>query len=228
MIIQNWVDIVVSSLQRLWGDVLGFVPSLLGALIVLIVGLVVAMGIGSLIERIIGALKLDALLVRLGVESYFERGGLHLDSGRFLGRMVYWFIVVVFLLAASDILGFYSFSNFLNEVLYYVPNVIVAVLIMLASMVLATFLRGLVRASVMGAKLHAAKFLGSLTWWAIVVFGLLTSLVQLGVAVSIINTVITGLIAMFALAGGLAFGLGGKEYAAHLLEKLRDTMDHRK
>src|SRR3989344_573097 len=227
MTVQDWVNVVVASLQNLWSEVLGFMPDLIGALIILVVGLVVAAGLGSLIERIVSALKVDSLLSRLGLEAYFERGGLHMNSGRFFGRAVYWFIVIVFLLAASDVLGFQSFSNFLADVLNYVPNVIVAVMILLAAMVLATFLRGVVRASVLGARLHSAKFLGSMTWWAVVIFGLLTALVQLGVAVTIINTVITGLIAMFALAGGLAFGLGGKEYAAHLLDKLRDTMDHK-
>lgn len=227
MVIQNWVNVVFSSLQDLWGEVLRFLPNLVGALIVFVVGLVVAAGLGSLVERVVSALKLDTLLTRLGVEAYFERGGLHMNSGRFFGRAVYWFVLVVFLLASSDILGFRSFSGFLADVLNYVPNVLVGVLILLAAMVLATFLRGVVRASVLGARLHSSKLLGSITWWAVVIFGLLTALVQLGVAVAIINTVITGLIAMFALAGGLAFGLGGKDYASHLLEKLKDTMDNK-
>jgi hypothetical protein len=135
---------------------------------------------------------------------------------------VYWFFVVVFLLAASDILGFYSLSAFLKDTLMYVPNIIVAILILLAALVVANFLRRLIRASVKGANLHAAKFLGTVTWWAVVIFGLLTALTQLGIAVSIINSIITGFVAMLAIAGGLAFGLGGKEYAAHMIGKLRD------
>src|SRR3989344_7606993 len=213
MTVQDWVNVVVASLQNLLSEVLGFLPDLIGALVVLIVGLVVAAGLGSLIERIVSALKIDSLLSRLGVEVYFERGGLHMNSGHFLGRVVYWFIVVVFLLAASDILGFQSFSSFLADVLSYVPNVIVAVMILLAAMVLATFLGGVVRASVLGARLHSAKFLGSMTWWAVVIFGFTTSLSQLGVHIAIINTLLTGLIAMFSLAGGVALGLCGEGYA---------------
>ena len=76
-----------------------------------------------------------------------------------------------------------------------------------------------------GARLHAAHFLGALTWWAVIVFGLLTAFVQLGIATPINNTVITGLIAMVALAGGIAFGLGGKDYAAHLLGRLREQTE---
>jgi hypothetical protein len=124
-------------------------------------------------------------------------------------------------------LGLYAFSNFLKDVLNYIPNVVAAVLIMLATFVVANFLRRVVSASVASARLHASKFLGTLTWWSVVVFGLLTALVQLNVAVSVINTLITGFIAMLALAGGLAFGLGGKSYAEYLINKLREHTEHR-
>ena len=90
----------------------------------------------------------------------------------------------------------------------------------------AKFLKGLTTASVLSARLHAAKALGALTWWSVFVFGLLTALLQLGIAVSIINTLITGLIAMLAIAGGLAFGLGGKEYASYLVNRLREETGH--
>ena len=145
----------------------------------------------------------------------------------FLGQVVYWFFIVVFLLAASDILGFVSLSAFLKDVLSYIPSVIVAALILLAALVVANFLRDLIRASVMGARLHAAKSLGAIAWWGVTIFGFLTALTQLGVAVEVINTLITGLVAMLALAGGLAFGLGGKEHAAQWLSHLRDEMSHR-
>jgi len=136
---------------------------------------------------------------------------------------VYWFVVISFLLASSDILGLFAFSSFLRDVLFYIPSIAAAVLIMLATVMLANFTRKVVTASVMSARLHGAHFLGSLTWWAIVIFGFLTALVQLNVATSVINTVITGFIAMLALAGGLAFGLGGRDYAAYLISRLKET-----
>ena len=135
--------------------------------------------------------------------------------------MAYWFLTIVFILAATDILGLFGISLFLRDVLAYIPSIIIAVLIMLAAFVLANFSKSVVKASVMSARLHASKFLGTLAWWTIVVFGFLAALIQLGIAVTILNTLITGLIAMIALAGGIAFGLGGKDYAAYLLEKLR-------
>ncbi len=228
MVVQSWTDVVATSLQNLWYGFIGFVPNLIGALIVLIIGLVVAAGLGTLVEKLFDAIKLDAALAKLGLAPYFERAGLRLRGAHFLGKLVYWFIVVAFLLAASDILQLTALSTFLREsVLAYIPNVIVAVIVILASLVVAGFLRKLVMASVMSARLHAAHLLGTLTWWSVVVFGFLTALVQLNIAASVINTVITGFIAMVAIAGGLAFGLGGREYAAHLINKVRDHTESR-
>lgn len=225
--VQDWLSVIVGSLQNLWVGAIGVLGNILGALIVLIIGLIVASGLGALVERIVGLLKVDKLLQNLGVEEYFERAGIKINSGRFIGRLVYWFLVVVFILAATDILGFYTLSSFLREVLLYIPNVIVAVLIMLAAVVVANFMRNLVRASVKSAKLHASQFLASLTWWAVVVFGFLAALSQLGVAVALINSLITGFVAMLALAGGIAFGLGGKGYAENLVNRLRDNTEGR-
>ena len=222
MVIQNWADIVAGSLQSLWLGVVGFLPSLLAALVVFIIGLIVAAGLGALVEKIFDALRLDSLLSKLGLSPHFDRAGLRLHPSRFLGQLVNWFLIIAFLLASADILGLRELSSFLNAVLFYIKDIAAAVLIMLAAAVLANFLRRVVIASVMSARLHGSNFLGSLTWWSVVVFGLLAALVQLNIAPSIITSLVNGFVAMVALAGGLAFGLGGRDYAASLLNRLRD------
>ncbi len=222
MVIQDWTSVVISSFQGLWIGTIGVLANIIGALIVFLIGLLVAAGIGALVERVVNLIRLDRALRSVGLQEYFDRAGIAINSGRFFGRLFYWFLVIVFLLAATDILGLYSLSNFLREVVLYIPNVIIAAFIMLVSVVLANFLRHLVKASVKSAKLHAAHFLGALTWWSVVIFGLLAALSQLKIAVSIINALVTGLVAMLAIAGGIAFGLGGKDYAASLVERLRD------
>jgi len=227
MLVQSWTEILVAALQNLWYGVISFLPSLIGALIVLIVGLVVASIIKMVIQKVIDALKLDSLLKRVGLGPYFERAGLQINSGKFFGLLIYWFLVIVFILVVTDILGLYGISLFLKDVLSYLPNIIVAVLIMLAAVIVANFLKSLVRASVSSAKLPGAKFLGTLAWWVVSIFGLLAALIQVGVATMLINTIVTGVVAMVALGGGIAFGLGGKDYAAHLLEKLRRETEER-
>lgn len=227
MVVQNWTDVVSNSFLNLWVGFVNFIPVLIGALVVLIVGLIVAAGLGAVVEKIFDAVRLDSFLMKLGLGPYFDRAGMKLRAAKFLGRLVYWFVVVAFLLAASDILGLFALSGFLKDLLAYIPNIIAAVLIMLAAVVLGGFLKKVVTASVLSARLHAAHFLGSLAWWSVVVSGLLAALVQLNIAASIINSIITGFIAMLALAGGLAFGLGGRDYASYLIGKLRDHTEPR-
>lgn len=221
MTVQSWTDVTINSLKDLWAKVIGFLPSLIGALVVIIIGLIVASILRSIIERIFGILKIDSALRKLGLEPHLARAGLQINSGKFFGLLVYWFLIIVFGIAAADILQLWGVSVFLRDVISYIPNIVVAVLIMLIAVLVANFLKSLVRASVTSAKLHASKFLGTLTWWVVIIFGFLAALIQLGIATSILQTLVTGIIAMLALAGGIAFGLGGKDYAAHLLEKLR-------
>lgn len=225
MYIQSWSTVVADSLQNLWYDVMAFLPTLIGAVFVFIIGLIVASALGTLVGKVISLFKIDELLRKLGVEKYFDRAGINLDSAKFFDRIVFWFLVIAFLLAATDILKFYALSAFLQDVLSYIPNIIIAVLILLAAIVLANVSEKIVRGSVLSARLHSAKFLGALTWYSISIFGFLAALVQLNVATTIINTVITGFIAMIALAGGIAFGIGGKDYASHLISKFRDKIE---
>jgi hypothetical protein len=227
MIVQSWTTVVMGSLQNLWWGFVNFVPNIIGALIVLVIGLIVAAGLAALVEKILESIRLDTFLQKIGLEPIFERAGLKIRASYFFGKLVYWFVVIAFLLAVSDSLGLYALSTFLVSILNYLPNVLAAVLIMLAALVLAHFLRRVVTASVMSAKLHSGPFLGTVTWWAITVFGFLTALAQLNIATAIIQTIVTGFIAMLALAGGLAFGLGGKDYANHLLNKLKDRTENR-
>lgn len=225
MIITSWADVVAGSLTNLWFGVLSFLPSIIGALVVLLIGLIVATGLGKLVEKVLAMLRLDSGLAALGLEPYFKRAGLELRGAHFCGKVVQWFLVIVFALAASDILRLYALTTFLRDVLAYVPNVVLAVLILVAALALANVLRRLVTASVMSARLHAGNFLGLLVWWVVVIFGIFGALEQLRVAPGLVQTIVTGIIAMLALAGGLAFGLGGRDYAAHLIKRLQERTE---
>ena len=227
MFVQTWVDVISYSLQNLWQGFILFLPTFLGALIIFFVGLIIAAGLGKIVEKLIDALKLDRLLEQLGLNKILERADVRLHSGRFVGVLVQWFFIIITLLAVSDILKLLAFSDFLKQVLLYVPNIVIAVLIMLAGVVMATFLAKLVRASVLAAKLHAAHFLGTLTRWSVLVFAFLAALSQLGVAGALVNTLIMGFVAMLAIAGGLAFGLGGRDVAAAWLEKIKEEISNR-
>ncbi|MGC9046681.1 MAG: mechanosensitive ion channel family protein [Minisyncoccia bacterium] len=225
MFIQDWTAVIANSFQNLWISAVHVLGQLVGALIVFLIGLIVAAGLDALVQRIINAIKLDKALASMGVEEYLARADISLNSAKFLGKIVYWFFVIVFLLAASDILGLSTLSSFLQSVVMYIPNIVVAVLIMITAVLLANVLKKIVFGAIKSSKLHSAGMISSLTWWSIFIFGFLAALYQLGIAVTIINTVVIGIVGMFALAGGLAFGLGGKDYATHLINKTREHLE---
>lgn len=227
MVVQSWAGILVSSFQTIWSGFITFLPQFLGSLIVFFVGLIIANGLGASVAQIISSIKLDRLLEKLGVNRFFERAGWKLNLGSFIGGLIKWFVVIIFILAAADILKLYGLTSFLSEVLLYIPNIIIAVLIMIAAIILGNFLRHLVLGTVKSAKLYSSKLLAAITWWSVLIFGFFAALLQLGLAVSIINTLITGFIAMIAIGGGIAFGLGGKEYATYLIDRFRDKIEEK-
>jgi hypothetical protein len=217
---QTIAESASGSLQAAWFGLLSFLPSLLGAIIILIVGFVVAGFLRMAVEKGIKLSKFDVLLKKAGVEKPIQNAGYKLNSGKFFGDLVYWFLVVVVLIATADILSLWGVSLFLGNVLSFVPSIVAAVFIMLATVLLANFLRNVVRGSVAGAKLNSSKALSTLAWWATIIFGFAAALMQLGIAVSLINTIVMGVVAMFALAGGIAFGLGGRDAAAKFVDKI--------
>jgi len=221
MLLQSWTEVTINSLQTIWSDFLTFLPNLIGALIIFFIGWAVAVGLQKLIVQVLRLLRIDPALEKLGVGQFFEKAGIKMDFAGWVAVFVKWFLVLAFLLAATDILGLGDVSLFLRNVLSYVPNVMVSVLMLALAFWLAGVLQKIVQASVSASNIKAAAFLGTLTHWAILIFGIFAALIQLGVAFALLQTLVTGLIAMFAIAGGLAFGLGGKEEAADLLRKFR-------
>ena len=228
MVFENTGSVIANSLANLWSGVIGFLPELIIAIIIFVVGWIVASLLGKAVDQIIKAVKLDNALRGAGFEATLARAGFSLNSGKFLGELVKWFIIVVFLVAALDVLRLDQVTVFLRQVvLAYLPQVIVAVLIMLVAVVIAEAMKKLVVASAKAAHIRSAGFLGALTKWAIWVFALLAALLQLGIAVTFLQTLFTGIIVALSLAFGLAFGLGGQAAAARYLEYLSSEMKER-
>jgi hypothetical protein len=207
------------SLQGVWYGVVSFVPELVVALIIFAIGWVLAALIEKLVEGLFKALKVDAALRSAGLEDVVKRAGYNLNSGLFVGALVKWFIIVVFLMASFGILGLDQVNVFLGQVVNYIPQVIVAVLILMVAVVVASALQKVVVASAKAGHVKSAELLGRVTKWAIWIFAILTALVTLGVATALIQMILTSVFYGAALALGLAFGLGGKEVASRLIEK---------
>jgi hypothetical protein len=218
-LIQNWGDVFTLSLQNLWVGVARFVPVLVIALIIFAIGWVLAALIEKLVESLFRSIKVDAALKSAGMEEVVKRAGHNLNSGAFVGALVKWFIIVAFLMASLNMLGLDTVNVFLAQVLNYLPNVVIAVIILMVAAVIASAMQKVVVASALAAHSKSSELLGRVTKWSIWIFAILTALMQLGVAEGLIQTVLTAVFAGAALAIGLAFGLGGKDVAARMIEK---------
>jgi len=171
-------------------------------------------------------LHVDSALTKVGFRRAWERSGFHLDTPKLFYELIKWFFIVVFLMAATNILGLDQVTVFLQSVVLYIPSVILAAIILLIGILVAKFLEGIVQGSVRAAGLASGNFLGALTKWAVFVFALLIALDKLQVAGDIIKIAVTGLIAAIALGLGLSFGLGGARHAeeaiGHLKKRIND------
>lgn len=223
-----WSDVIVLSFQNLWAGLVNFVPNLVVAIIIVLVGWVIGALFGRVVAQVFRSLKVDTALRKAGVEEALQHGGINLDSGAFIGALVKWFFIVVFLVAAFDVLGLVQVNQFLQEVvLTYLPRVIVAALILVVAGVVGDVMKGIVTASAKAARFAYAGLIGSITKWAIWIFAILAALEQLNIAPAFVDTIFTGIILAVSLAVGLSFGLGGQEAAARLIEKVRTEVAHR-
>lgn len=219
---QTWSDVLVGSFQQLWGGIISFIPKLIIALIIFIAGWIIAVALGRLVSQIIRAFKVDRALQAIGAEATLLKAGFKLDSGAFIGGLVRWFFIVVFLVASVDVLGLSEVNYFLRDVvLLYLPNVIVAALILVVAAFIADVVKRIVVGSAKAAEAPSAAMMGGVVKWAIWVFAILAALYQLGIAGVFAQTIFTGFVAMLAIAGGLAFGLGGKDAASQYVERLK-------
>lgn len=226
--IDTWGDVLSKSFQGLWLGVINFAPQIVVAILIIVIGWLIGSLVGRAIAHVIRSLRIDEALRKSGIEDTLGRGGIVLNSGAFVGGLVKWFIIVVFLVAAFDVLHLSQVNAFLQGVvLYYLPNVIIAVLILLFSAVIGDIMQKVVTTSARTAEIKSARFLGSFTKWAIWVFAILVALEQLNIAAPFIQTLFTGIVVAVSLAIGLSFGLGGQEAAARFIEKTKQEISHR-
>ena len=207
----------------LWATV-NFLPNLVLAIIIFVIGWFLGVLIGRVIAQAVRAIKVDHALKAAGVEEVVNRAGWSLNSGEFIGALVKWFIIIVFLLAALSAMGLTSVTLFLQlGLLPYLARVIVAVLIIAIAAVVAQLAQSVVTGSARAAGVSSAGFAGTVAKWAIWVFAILAALDQLGVT-PFVQTIFTGVVVALSIAFGLAFGLGGQEAAARFIQSTRDDM----
>lgn len=220
--IQEWSLLILQALQSLWQGFLSFVPLLIGAIIVLVVGWIIAVGVGKIITEILKKIRFNQIFEKGNWDEALAKADIKVDASGFIGAIVKWVLVIVFLMAAVEILGFTEFAGFLEGVLNYLPNVVVAALIFVVTVIVADILEKIIRVSVERMKVGYGRTVSAIVKWSIWTFAVLAILAQLGIARAFVETLFTGIIAMLVIASGIAFGLGGKDVAADLLKGIRD------
>lgn len=210
-----------SYLQNFWGSFINFFANIILALIIIIVGFLVAYVVDYLIRWVIIKLKINEGLEQIGFNKWAERANIKIEVDKFLGKVMFWVVWVLFWMMACDILGLSSFNQFISSVLRFLPNIIVAGLITVGAFFLGDFLKKVFYGIIKGAGAKGAEIGSEIVYYSTIIFGIGMALYQLGVAREIINLIIGGIVLAGALAIGLAFGLGGQEKASELIDMLK-------
>lgn len=224
----SYQGVAFAALENLYDNFVSWAPNLLATLVVLILGWLLAIFLSKLVLKVLEAIKIDTLANQLGLQSLSERVGHKLSLSGLGAWIVKWFFFLGSFIAASEILGLDKVSEFLyDDVLAYAGNVVVAAAIFLLGLLAAKFFSELVSSVVKASQLHAAGAIAAVTKWAIIVFTVIAVLSQLRIATDFLHDLFRAVIAMLAIAGGLAFGLGGRDAAKRWLDGLEDDLTHK-
>ena len=208
---QNFSDRLQASFSQVFGDL---VPALLGALIIVFAGYLLAKVLEKLTERFLRRIRLNRMMERGGVMQAVERSGTHVNPTRVLANLVFWLVMFAVILIAANALGLESLANVFGELVSYIPSVIAAIVIILVGIVLGGFVGGLIAASV--GALHGGRALSRIARGGVILLAIFMALQELGIATDIVTTAFAILFGAIALALALSFGLGNRDLAGEI------------
>lgn len=224
----DWYIIIYDSLERFLEGFVGFIPVLIGAIIVLGVGWIIAIAIGKLVTEVLKQIKFNRLFDRGVWKESLEKADFKIDASGFIGAIVKWVLVIVFLQISIAMTGWVQFASILEGIINYLPNVIIAALIFVVAVVIADILEKLVRVVVERTKIGYGNVAGIIVKWSIWIFAILAILKQLLIAPELVqsltNAFIYGTMLFIVIAGGIAFGIGGKESAGNIIRGIEGKL----
>jgi mechanosensitive ion channel-like protein len=197
-----------------FSKLLGFIPNLLGGIVILVIGYFVAKVLGKLVGTLLGKVGFDQWMERAGVSGVLQRSGTGLTASTMLGKVVFWFVFLISFTMFASALGVPEISNFMSDMLGYIPRIFAAIVIVCLAALFANFLAMVIR----GAT--GNETLAKVGRYAVLVYAAFAALTQLGIAVQLTGNTLLIVLAGAALALGLAFGLGGREMAGQALQTL--------
>ena len=222
--VSNWGTSIFNALSNAVNLILTFIPRVIGFLVILIVGVIVATLVSKAVTFLLRKVGFDRMANRIGLNRFEQRMGVSMDPAGLLGKIVYWFLILIFLVPATDALGLPSVSNVLNTLVAYIPNVFVAVLVLFLGTLAATFVADLVRGATATANIGNPSIFAGVARWSIIGFAALVALEQLQIAPALVNELFGAMVLAVAIAFGLAFGLGGQDAARRWLARGENTV----
>ena len=216
--VRNWGDAVMVSATEALQNLLGFLPALIGAILILIIGWIIAGILAGLIEKGLKTVGFERAAQSTGIAGFIENAGSGWTASKLVAEIVKWFIRLIAIQAAASILGLTQISQVINAILLWLPNLVVAIVIIVIGALIANFVAGIVRGSAAEMGFSTPNLLANITRYAIIGFAAVAAFNQLGIAPTVVNTLFIGLVATLVLAFGLAFGLGGQQTAAQITQ----------
>jgi hypothetical protein len=224
VVVQSWGQAILGALANALNLLLTFIPKFLGFLVILLVGWIIASLLSKAVIFLLRKVGFDRLSNRIGLSRMEQNMGVRLDTAGILGKVVFWFIFLIFLVPAVDALGLTAVSGVLNSLVAYIPNVFVAILVLFLGTLAATFVADIVRGASATARIGSPTVFAAIARWAIIGFAALIALEQLQIAPALITVLFTAIAGAVAIAFGLAFGLGGQETARRWLSRGENTV----
>jgi hypothetical protein len=196
-----------------------FIPMLIGAIIIFVAGWLVARLIQMAAVKLLKLIRFDSMGEKAGLADFLQKGNIAKTPAEIIGALVYWFIMILVIIASLDALGLPIVSDILNDIFLYIPNVVAAVIVLILGILFGNLLSAVVRTAASNAGLTAAEGLGKAAFYSIIFFSGAIALIQLGIGEEIVASAFMITFGATALAVALAFGLGGRDVAAEHLRK---------
>lgn len=212
------IDLFVQSLSTFWLQLSAFLPQLLGAMLLLIVGWIAAKLVRRVVLKGLKFIHFDVAAEKSGIEDFLLQGGIKFTSVTLVGNLVYWFILFTVILAVFNTLGLQVAAELFNRIILYIPNVVVALIVLIFGTLFARFVQGVSLTYLMNIGIAGAALMSRIAQYAILIFVVSVTLEQLKIGGEVLVSAFQIAFGALCLALALAFGLGGRDWAARILE----------
>ena len=217
---QYQFDVFLASLNQFWVQVVNFVPKLLAVVVILFFGWIIAKLVRTAVKRILELVKFDNFAEKSGLEAFMNSGDVNVTLSGIISQVLYWLVIIMFLITGANMLGLTEVAQLLHDLAAYLPRIILAILVMIFGTLLARFINRLVFAWLHSIKFERALVVSTSVEYGIQILALFIALEQLGIGVQLINSLFVIVFGAIFLALALAFGLGGRDRAAKVIEEL--------